>query len=335
MDFETCLKQLALSAGLLATPKSWTVNHQGPKVFVNIEFVKSVPLCEPTVCAMDSMHIKLYKKKSPSQLRRDQARRIKYQRNFQNRQPQCYTPDQHPSDTVLNVDALPFKPPPSSEEHFRVEPKDTTNSDFEDYDLPFTQCDSDEITNLSDNLDVLRNDLKQTKSHLQLVKNELKSLQHTTANEHICNNCADLSKELQASNIQMQTMKDEENNHLCEIRDLREQLEEKSGSRHALQQQPARPVHAARQPDFHNPQQAKYHRQRRDYKLTQWALPPPQQFGYNSRKHPKRQRNTRPPETDYCQTNTSLIDTKEFQQEMQNLKQDIQKFTKCYYDNHY
>ena len=229
------------------------------------------------------------------------------------------------------MDARPFKPSPSSEELFQVEPKDSTYIDSEDYDLPFTQCDSDEITNLCDNLDVLRNDLKQTKSHLQLVKNELKSFQHTTANEHICNNCADLSKELQASNIQMQTMKDKENDHLCEIRDLREQLEEMSGSRHALQQQAARPVHAARQPDFHNPQQAKYHRQRRDYKLTQWALPPPQQFGYNSRKHPKRQRSTRPPETDYCQTNTSLIDTKEFQQEMQNLKQDIQKFTKCYY----
>ena len=284
---------------------------------------------------MDSMKIKLYKKKSPSQLRRDQARRIKYQRNFQNRLPQYFTPDQHPSDTVLNVDARPFKPSPSSEEHFQAEPKDTINIDFEDYDLPFTHCNSDEITNLSDNLDVLRNDLKQTKSHLQLVKNELKSLQHTTANELICNNCVDLSKELQASNIQMQTMKDEENDHLCEIRDLREQLEEMSGIRHALQQQAARPVHGARQPDFHNPQQAKYHRQRRDYKLKQWALPPPQQFGYNSRKHPKRQRNTRPPETDYCQTNTSLIDTKEFQQEMQNLKQDIQKFTKCYYDNHY
>ena len=68
MDFETCLKQLALSAGLLATPKSWTVNHQGPKVFVNIEFVKNVPFCKPTICAMDTMKIKLYKKKSPSQL---------------------------------------------------------------------------------------------------------------------------------------------------------------------------------------------------------------------------------------------------------------------------
>ena len=167
MDFETCLKQLSLSAGLFATPKSWTVNHQGPNVFVNIEFAKNVPFCEPTVCAMDTMHIKLYKKKSPRQLRRDQARRIKYQRNFQNRLPQCHTPDQHPSDTVLNVDARPFKPPPSSEEHFQVEPKDTINIDFEYYDLPFTHCDSDEITNLSDNLDVLRNDLRQTKSHLQ------------------------------------------------------------------------------------------------------------------------------------------------------------------------
>ena len=334
MDFETCLNQLALSAGLLATTKSWTVNHQGLKVFVNIEFVKNVPFCKPTICAMDTMKIKLYKKKSPSQLRRDQARRIKYQ---QNRLPQCYTPDQHPSDTVLNVDARPFKPSPSSEEHFQVEPKDTINIDSEDYDLPFTQCDSDEISNLSDNLDVLRTDLKQTKSHLQLVKNEFKSLQHTTANEHICNNCADLSKELQASNIQNQTMKDEEDNHLCEIRDLREQLEEMSGSRrrHALQQQSARPVHAARQPDFHNPQQAKYHRQRRDYKLTQWALPPPQQFGYNSRKQPRRHMKTRPPDTDCCQTNASLLDTKEFQQEMQNLKQDIQKFTKYYHDNHY
>ena len=39
---------------------------------------------------------------------------------------------------------------PSSEEHFQVEPKDTTNIDSEDYDLPFTQCDSDNITNLSD-----------------------------------------------------------------------------------------------------------------------------------------------------------------------------------------
>ena len=118
---------------------------------------------------------------------------------------------------MLNVDAPPFKPSLSPEEHFRVELKDTTYIDSEDYDLPFTQCDSDEITNLNDNLDVLRNDLKQTKSHLQLVKNELKSLQHTTTNEHICNNCADLSKELQASSIQMQTMKDEGNNHLCEI----------------------------------------------------------------------------------------------------------------------
>ena len=326
MDFETCLKQLALSAGLLATPKSWTVNHQGPKVFVNIEFVKNVPFCKPTICAMDTMKVKLYKKKSSSQLRRDQARRIKYQ---ENRLPRCYTPGQHLSDTVLNVDALPFKPSPSSEEHFRVEPKDTTYSDFEDYDLPFTLCDSDEITNLSDNLDVLRNDLKQTKSHLQLVKNELKSLQHTTTNEHICNNCADLAEELQASNIQMQTMKDEENNHLCEIRDLREQLEEMSGSRHALQQQPARPLHAARQPDFHNPQQAKHHRQRR-----KWALPPPQQHGYKSRNHSKRHKK-RPPDTDCSQTNASFIDTKEFQQEMQNLKQDIQKFTKCYYDIHY
>ena len=306
---------------------------------------------------MDTMKIKLYKKKSPSQLRRDQARRIKFQQNLRNRLPQCYTPDQHPSDTVLNVDARPFKPFPSSEELFQVEPKDTINIDFEDYDLPFTHCDSDEITNLSDNLsifdfedydlpfthcdsdeitnlsdnlDVLRNDLKQTKSHLQLVKNELKSLQHTTANELICNNCVDLSKELQASNIQMQTMKDEENDHLCEIRDLREQLEEMSGSRHALQQQPARPLHAARQPDFHNPQQAKYHRQRR-----QWALPPPQQYGYKSRNHPKRHRQTRPPDTDCSQTNATFMDTKEFQQEMQNLKQDIQKFTKCYYDNHY
>ena len=326
MDFETCLKQLAISAGLLATPKLWTVNHQGPKVFVNIEFVKDVPFCEPTICAVDTMKIKLYKKKSPSQLRRDQARRIKYQ---QNRLPQCYTPGQHPSDTVLNVDARPFKPSPSPEEHFRVEPKDTTSIDSEDYDLPFTQCDSDEITNLSDNLDVLRNDLKQTKSHLQLVKNELKSLQHKTTNEHICNNCADLSKELQVSNSQMQIMKHQENDHLCEIRDLREQLEEMSGSRHALQQQPARPLHAARQPDFHNPQQAKYHRQRRE-----WALPPPQQHGYKSRNHSKRHK-TRPPDTDCSQTNTSFIDTKEFQQEMQNLKQDIQKFTKYYYDNHY
>ena len=329
MDFETSLKQLALSAGLLATPKSWTVNHQGPKVFVNIEFVKNVPFCKPTICAMDTMKIKLYKKKSPSQLRRDQARRIKYQRNFQNRLPQCYTPDQHPSDTVLNVDARPFKPFPSSEELFQVEPKDSTNSDFEDYDLPFTQCDSDEITNLSDNLDVLRNDLKQTKSRLQLVKNELKSLQHTTTNEHICNNCADLSKELWASYSQMQTMKDQENDHLCKIRDLREELEEMSGSRHALQQQPARPLHAARQPDFHNPQQAKYHRQRRE-----WALPPPQQHGYKSRNHSKRHK-TRPPDTDCCQINATFIDTKEFQQEMQNLKQDIQKFTKYYHDNHY
>ena len=281
---------------------------------------------------MDTMKIKLYKKKSPSQLRRDQARRIKYQ---QNRLPQCYTPGQHPRDQVLNVDALPFKPSPSSAEHFQVEPKDTTNIDSEDYDLPFTQCDSDKITNLGDNLDVLRNDLKQTKSHLQLVKNELKSLQHTTGNEHICNNCADLSKELQASNIQMQTMKDEENNHLCEIRDLREQLEEMSGSRHALQQQPVRPVHAARQPDFHNPQQLKYHHKRRDNQLGQWALPPPQQYGYKPRNHPKRHRKTRPPDIDCSQTNATFIDTKEFQQEMQNLKQDIQKFTKCYYDNHY
>ena len=64
MDFETCLKQLALSAGLLATPKSWTVNHQGPKVFVNIEFVKNVPFCKPTICAMDTMKIKLYKNKA-------------------------------------------------------------------------------------------------------------------------------------------------------------------------------------------------------------------------------------------------------------------------------
>ena len=329
MDFETCLKQLALSAGLLATPKSWTVNHQGPKVFVNIEFVKNVPFCKPTICAMDTMKIKLYKKKSPSQLRRDQARRIKFQQNLRNRLPQCYTPDQHPSDTVLNVDARPFKPFPSSEELFQVEPKDTINIDFEDYDLPFTHCDSDEITNLSDNLDVLRNDLKQTKSHLQLVKNELKSLQHTTMNEHICNNCVDLSKELQASNIQMQTMKDEENDHLCEIRDLRKQLEEMSGSRHARQQQPARSVHAAWQPDFHNPPQAKYHRQRRE-----WALPPPQQHGYKSRNHSKRHK-TRPPDTDCSQTDASFIDTKEFQQEMQNLKQDIQKFTKYYHDNHY
>ena len=283
MDFETCLKQLALSAGLLATPKSWTVNHQGPKVFVNTEFVKNVPFCKPTICAMDTMKIELYKKKSPSQLRRDQAGRIKYQ---QNRLPQCYTPGQHPRDQVLNVDALPFKPSPSSEEHFQVEPKDTTYIDSEDYDLPFTQCDSDEITNLSDNLGVLRNDLKQTKSYLQLVKNELKSLQHTTANEYICNNCADLSKELQASNIQMQTMKDEENNHLCEIRDLREQLEEMNGSRHALQQQPAQPVHATRQPHFHNPQQLKYHHERWDNQLGQWALSPPQQYGYKSRNHP-------------------------------------------------
>ena len=325
MDFETSLNQLALSAGLLATPKSWTVNHQGPKVFVNIEFVKNVAFCKPTICAMDTMKIKLYKKKSPSQLRRDQARRIKYQ---QNRLPQCYTTGQHPSDTVLNVDARPFKPSPSSEELFQVEPKDTTNIDSGDYDLPFTHCDSDEITNLSDHLDVLRNDLKQTKSRLQLVKNELKSLQHTTTNEHICNNCADLSKELQASNSQIQTMKDQENNHLCEIQDLREQLDKKSGSRHALQQQPARPLHAARQPDFHNPQQAKYHRQRRDYK--QWALPPTEQYGYKSRRH-----KTRPPDTDCCQTNGTFINSKEFQDEMQNLKQDIQKFTKYYYDNHH
>ena len=186
----------------------------------------------------------------------------------------------------------PFKPSPLSAEHFQVEPKDTTHIDSEHYDLPFTQCDSDEITNLSDNLDVLRNDLKQTKSHLQLVKNELKSLQHTTANEHICNNCADLSKELQASNIQMQTMKDEENNHLCEIRDLRAQLEQMSGSRHALQQQPARPAHAARQPDFHNPQQLKYHQKRQDNQLGQWALPPPQQYGHKSRNHYLRQDKT-------------------------------------------
>ena len=144
------------------------------------------------------------------------------------------------------MDARPFKPSPSSEELFQVEPKDTTYIDSEDYDLPFTQCYSDEITNLSDNLDVLRNDLKQTKSRLQLAKNELKSLQHTTTNEHICNNCADLSKELQALNSQIQTMKDQENNHLCEIQDLREQLDKKSGSGHALQQQPARPLHAAR-----------------------------------------------------------------------------------------
>ena len=223
---------------------------------------------------------------------------------------QCYTPDQHPSDTVLNVDARPFKPFPSSEEFFHVEPKDSTYIDSEDYDLPFTQCDSDEITNLSDNLDVLRNDLKQTKSRLQLVKNELKSLQHTTTNEHICNNCADLSKELQASNSQIQTMKDQENNHLCEIQDLREQLDKKSGSRHALQQQPAwaRPVHAARQPDFHNPQQLKYHHKRRDNQLGQWALPPSQQYGYQSRNHPKRHRKTRPPDTDCCQKNASFID---------------------------
>ena len=72
-----------------------------------------------------------------------------------------------------------------------------------------------------------------------LICNELKSLQHTTTNEHISNNCADLSKELQASNNQMQIMKDQENDHLCDIRDVREQLKEKSGSRHALQQQPA------------------------------------------------------------------------------------------------
>ena len=281
---------------------------------------------------MDTVKIKLYKKKSPSQLRRDQARRIKYQ---QNRLPQCYTPDQPTSDTVLNVDARPFKPSPSSEEPFQVEPKDTTYIDPEDYDLTFTQCDGDEITNLSDNLDVLRNDLKQTKSSLQLVKNELKSLPHTTTNEHICNNCADLSEELQASNNEIQNMKDQENNHLCEIRDLREQLEEMSGSRHALQQQPARPVHAARQPDFHNPQQLKYHHKRRNNQLGQWALPPPQQYGYKSRNHPKRHRKTRPPDSDCSLTNATFINTKEFQQEMQNLKQNIQKFTKYYYDNHY
>ena len=133
----------------------------------------------------------------------------------------------------------------------------------------------------------------------------------------------------------MQIMKDQENDHLCEIRDLREQLKEKSGSRHAMQQQTARPVHAARQPDFHNPQQLKYHQKTRDNQLGQWALPPPQQYGYKSRNHPKRHRKTRPPDTDCCQTNASFIDSKEFQEEMQNLKQDIQKFTKYYYDNHY
>ena len=38
--------------------------------------------------------------------------------------------------------------------------------------------------------------------------------------------------------------------------------------------------------------------------------------------------------TDCSQTNATFIDSTEFQEEMQNLKEDIQKFTK-YYDDHY
>ena len=87
---------------------------------------------------------------------------------------------------------------------------------------------------ISDNLDVMRNDLKQTKSHLQLVKNELKSLQHTSTNEHTCNNCADLSKELQAP--KQSNADHERSREWSSMWDSREQLK-KSGSRHAMQQQ--------------------------------------------------------------------------------------------------
>ena len=170
---------------------------------------------------------KASQRKSPSTLRRDKQRSENYMKKWDNQAsgPHGLKIKQQLRDSALNfnVNAPEFKPATS--------PVKFPKSDGKiDYEVPYSACDNSEFLELTDNTNVLKHELKQTKVHLDHVSKELKSLKESNATQNRCNvelitHVAEVTLELKETKEKMTDMKRQEDLFMKQIRDMGTELE--------------------------------------------------------------------------------------------------------------
>ena len=324
MDINKCLENLALSLqsiGLNISPKTWTISQHGPTVHVNIEFQQCALSHQDPQVHVINPPVRQLQRKSPNTLRRDRTRQENYMKKLAHQSMDFHRnlKKRQISDNVvyLNVHDAEFKP--------QAVPANDLKPD--DCDLPFAYCESNDIQHSMDHVDVLKTDLIQTKSHLQSVTTELKSLKHLNAdysksNSELNSHVSELSMELQKMNDQLVYMKKQEDSYKAHIRDLGQELQESHRRRRLARHQQDAGYHEAKEHSNYKPHQAYgYHRggnrRHRNHRYGHMEI------------------NDNPVYDDHQQSgeHNDLLANTDFREQMQDLK-DLLNKARTHFENH-
>ena len=179
MDFHSSLRYLASSLksiGLHIFPKSWTKTQDGSWVHMNIEFqLCTLPHQEAQVHVINHP-VRTFQRKSPSTLARDRIRQEKYMKKMANQSLESHERQISEHSVNLNVHAAEFEP--------KTVPVHNPKPD--EYDWPFTYCETSKILHTMDHVDILKTDLIQTKSHLKSVTKVLETFKCWLQQKKFC-----------------------------------------------------------------------------------------------------------------------------------------------------
>ena len=143
---------------------------------MNIEFQQCTLPHQVAQVHVINHPVRTFQRKSPSTLGRDRIRQEKYMKKMACQSLQSHERQISDHSVNLNVHLAECKP--------KTVPLHNPKPD--EYDWPFTSCETSEILHTMDHVDILKTDLIQTKSHLQSVTKVLETFKCWLQQKKFC-----------------------------------------------------------------------------------------------------------------------------------------------------